>query len=234
MEVELDLTRRMVERLLAGTCDIVLLAGPVASPGVRTAPIGSLDLVWVANPAVARNHAAGTLPGVWSLPVQSPLHGETMAALDALPRAPRSVSTCNNVRTLIDVIVRGAGGRRPAGNDDPGGTGLRGIGRSAAPPSAAHPLRSGHPRSRAGAAGAGTIPPRQRAAGRSGGLWAERQKNHRHPRESGEPSPFGAISIGIRWVPAFARMTTIFLKLQSVVKIAPKSSPPLPLSTKAS
>ncbi|WP_374412205.1 LysR family transcriptional regulator [Novosphingobium colocasiae] len=109
MEVELDLTRRMVERLLAGTCDIVLLAGPVASPGVRTAPIGSLDLVWVANPTVAQNHAAGTLPGVWSLPVQSPLHGETMAALDALPRAPRSVSTCNNVRTLIDVIVRGAG-----------------------------------------------------------------------------------------------------------------------------
>lgn len=109
LELELDLTARMFQQLLGGTIDLAFLAGPVASPGIRTAPIGSLGLVWAASSAtVAAGGFARPLP-VWSIPDHSPLHGVTVDSLGAHGIAPRSLCTCNNVRTLIDIISGGGG-----------------------------------------------------------------------------------------------------------------------------
>ncbi|MBH0111675.1 LysR family transcriptional regulator [Novosphingobium sp. YJ-S2-02] len=110
MEIELDLTARLLQQLLSGERDIVFLAGPVASPGIRTAPIGSVALVWAASPAAKANRAlaAGDLP-VWSLPAHSPLHQVTLATLEAHDIAPATVHTCNNVRTLIEIVTCGRG-----------------------------------------------------------------------------------------------------------------------------
>ncbi|MGV3510494.1 MAG: LysR family transcriptional regulator [Novosphingobium sp.] len=109
LELELDLTARMFQQLLGGTIDLAFLAGPVASPGIRTTPIGSVGLVWAAS---ARTAAAGgfanALP-VWSIPDLSPLHGVTMETLEANHVTPRSIGTCNNVRTLIDIVTGGGG-----------------------------------------------------------------------------------------------------------------------------
>lgn len=109
MEVELDLTAPMLQQLLSGTRDIVFLAGPVASPGMRTASIGSVALVWAAGPQVAaRGGFAQALP-VWSLPDHSPLHAVTMATLKEHRITPRGLHTCNNVRTLIEIVAGGQG-----------------------------------------------------------------------------------------------------------------------------
>ena len=81
LEIELDLTARMLQQLLAGTRDMVFLAGPVASPGVRAQPIGAVSLRWLASPQVV---AAGGLPC-------------------------RSVNICNNVQTMIGIVAAGAG-----------------------------------------------------------------------------------------------------------------------------
>jgi len=109
MEIELDLTAPLLQQLLAGTRDIVFLAGPVASPGMRTAPIGSVELVWAAGAAVAgAGGFAGALP-VWSLPDHSPLHAVTHESLDAHGIVPRALHTCNNVRTLIEIVAQGQG-----------------------------------------------------------------------------------------------------------------------------
>ncbi|MBF9151596.1 LysR family transcriptional regulator [Novosphingobium jiangmenense] len=109
LELELDLTARMFQQLLGGTIDLAFLAGPVASPGIRTTPIGSVGLVWAAS---ARTVEAGgfaqPLP-VWSIPDLSPLHGVTMETLAANRVTPRSIGTCNNVRTLIDIVTGGGG-----------------------------------------------------------------------------------------------------------------------------
>lgn len=109
IEIELDLTARLVQQLLSGTRDIVFLAGPVASPGIRTAPMGSVDLVWAASPAVA---AAGgferRLP-VWSLPRHSPMHGVALETLQTRGLPARALHTCNNVRTLIEIVAGGEG-----------------------------------------------------------------------------------------------------------------------------
>ena len=109
MEIELDLTARLLQQLLAGTRDIVFLAGPVASPGARTAPIGSIELVWAAGADAAhRGGFAHPLP-VWSLPDHSPLHAVALATLEEHGIVPRALHTCNNVRTLIDIVMDGAG-----------------------------------------------------------------------------------------------------------------------------
>lgn len=109
LELELDLTARMFQQLLGGTIDLAFLAGPVASPGIRTAPIGSVGLVWAASRAtVEAGGFASPLP-VWSIPDHSPLHGVTVDSLGAHGITPRSLGTCNNVRMLIDIISGGGG-----------------------------------------------------------------------------------------------------------------------------
>lgn len=109
LEIELDLTARMLTQLLGGTIDMALLAGPVASPGIRTAEIGAVGLVWVASRATAEAGGfAQSLP-VWSIPSHSPLHGVMLETLALHELTPRSISTCNNVRTLIEIIGGGGG-----------------------------------------------------------------------------------------------------------------------------
>ncbi|MFS0849597.1 LysR family transcriptional regulator [Novosphingobium panipatense] len=109
MEIDLDLTARLLQQLLAGTRDIVFLAGPVASPGMKTAPIGSVELVWAAGAQVA---AAGgfdqPLP-VWSLPDHSPLHAVSHETLETHGIVPPALHTCNNVRAMIEIVVNGQG-----------------------------------------------------------------------------------------------------------------------------
>lgn len=109
LEIEVDLTARMLQQLLAGTSDMVFLAGPVASPGVRTTSLGSVALVWAASPATA---AAGgfkqSLP-VWSIPEHSPIHGLMRESLASHGITPPVIRTCNNVRALIEIIRHGTG-----------------------------------------------------------------------------------------------------------------------------
>jgi len=108
LEIELDLTARMLQQLLAGTRDMVFLAGPVASPGVRAQPIGAVSLRWLASPqVVAAGGFAEPLP-VCAVGAHSPIHRvlqDTLAG--GLPC--RSVNICNNVQTMIGLVAAGAG-----------------------------------------------------------------------------------------------------------------------------
>lgn len=109
LEVELDLTARMLQQLLAGRIDLALLAGPVVSPGMRSVPLGAVELAWVASRSTAESGGfANPLP-VWSIPDHSPLHAVTVESLAANGIVPRSLCTCNNVRTLIDIVSGGGG-----------------------------------------------------------------------------------------------------------------------------
>lgn len=109
MEIGLDLTARLLQQLLAGMRDIVFLAGPVASPGMVTAPIGSVALVWAASPRVADEGGFARPLPVWSLPDHSPLHAVTLSTLKTEGLAARALHTCDNVRTLIEIVARGEG-----------------------------------------------------------------------------------------------------------------------------
>lgn len=109
LEIELDLTARMLQQLLSATCDIAFLAGPVASPGVRTTAIGAVELVWVASrETAAAGGFARTLP-LWSIPSHSPIHGAMLDSLESGGIASGPINTCNNVRTLVEIVRCGGG-----------------------------------------------------------------------------------------------------------------------------
>lgn len=108
MELEVDLTARMISQLLGGTTDLAFLAGPVTIPGLRTAPIGSVALVWAAGRSSAESSAWPAGP-VWSLPSHSPIHAVTRETLARHGLPSRSIHTCTNVRTLIDIVTGGGG-----------------------------------------------------------------------------------------------------------------------------
>lgn len=109
LDITVALTAQLLQDLLGAAHDIVFLAGPVASPGMKTASIGQVDLCWLATPATATRIAQGIIAPIWSLPRHSPLH---QILLETLPRdraRQPTVHTCNNVRMLIDIVEAGQG-----------------------------------------------------------------------------------------------------------------------------
>ena len=112
LEITLDLTANLLQQLLGSATDIVFLAGPVASPGVRTSTIGSVGLLWLANSATAQRIKTAKLDfrlPIWSLPHHSPLHHAMREAIADGLIPHRTINTCNNVRTLIDIVSTGQG-----------------------------------------------------------------------------------------------------------------------------
>ena len=115
LEIDLDLTARMLQQLLGGTRDMVFLAGPVASPGLQTVPIGAVRLVWLASPAIATRIAReGFVSGpdalpVWSLSDQSPLYHAMREAMREAGIADLAMNFANNARLMIDIVAAGGG-----------------------------------------------------------------------------------------------------------------------------
>lgn len=108
LEIEIDLTARMLQHVLAGTCDLVFLAGPVRAPGVQTANLGSIGLVWVASKTIGKMGYHESIPA-WSLPSHSPIFGIVVDTLRRIAPHHPSINTCNNVRTLIEIVLCGRG-----------------------------------------------------------------------------------------------------------------------------
>ncbi|OYZ97736.1 MAG: LysR family transcriptional regulator [Novosphingobium sp. 17-62-8] len=109
LHIDLDLTARMLQNLLSGTRDIAFLAGPVASPGLRTEPIGEVKLVWLASPAIASDRGLHTGIPIWSVGEHSPIHRVTCESLQAAGLPVRAINTCNNVQTMLGIVANGAG-----------------------------------------------------------------------------------------------------------------------------
>jgi DNA-binding transcriptional LysR family regulator len=109
LEIEVDLTARMLEHLLAGRSDLVFLAGPVLHPGIRTTSVGSLDLVWLAGRETAAGVSATVPHAIWALPPHSPIHRVVHEAIRDGEVACSSLNSCNNVRTMIDIVAQGGG-----------------------------------------------------------------------------------------------------------------------------
>lgn len=110
LEVEIDLSHSMLQKLLAASSDLILLAGPVTSPTIETQPIGEASLVWVASPAtaarVARDEAGQPL---WLLHRYSPIHAIAVSKLDPRVFPESAMNSCNNVQTMIDIILADGG-----------------------------------------------------------------------------------------------------------------------------
>lgn len=109
LEIELDLTARMLQHLLAGTRDLVFLAGPVASPEIRTASIGDVSLVWLASPKLLSCAGSDRKPRLWSVGSHSPIHKIMTTELANGGQDHGTINICNNVQMMIEIVILGAG-----------------------------------------------------------------------------------------------------------------------------
>lgn len=109
LHIDLDLTARMLQNVLSGTRDIAFLAGPVASPGLRTARIGEVSLVWLASPQTAAQGGLRAATPVWSIGEHSPIHRVTCESLQMAGLPVRAINTCNNVATMLGIVASGTG-----------------------------------------------------------------------------------------------------------------------------
>lgn len=109
LEMEIDLSHGLLQKLLSANCDLIFLAGPVASPNIETAPIGAVDMMWIASPALGDRGFDGPCPTLWLLHRHSPIHGVARASLEAAGQGDATINSCNNVRSLIDIVLSGGG-----------------------------------------------------------------------------------------------------------------------------
>ncbi|WP_298398615.1 LysR family transcriptional regulator [Sphingobium sp.] len=108
LEVDIALTADLIQQLASGHADLAFAAGRIAHPMLRTAPIGSVDLLWLASPATMARMDAARTP-IWSLSNLSPLYRIMKDAIAASALADCPLNLCNNVRTMIDIVLEGGG-----------------------------------------------------------------------------------------------------------------------------
>lgn len=112
LEIEIALTTDLIQQVLTGRSDIVFIAGHVDLPALRSRPIGGVDLLWLASPASVAAMEQGEPPDhfpIWSLASHSPLFRIMQDAIARWRPNARPVNLCNNVRSLIDIVMEGRG-----------------------------------------------------------------------------------------------------------------------------
>ncbi|NWK95045.1 LysR family transcriptional regulator [Sphingobium lactosutens] len=105
LEVDIALTADLIQQLASGHADLAFAAGRIAHPMLRTAPIGSVDLLWLTRPSTVGT----TRTPIWSLSNLSPLYRIMKDAIAASDLADCPLNLCNNVRTMIDIVLEGGG-----------------------------------------------------------------------------------------------------------------------------
>lgn len=111
LELEIALTADLIQALVGGRTDLAFGAGRIAHPALRTAPIGSVELLWLASPATVTamgGETSGDIP-VWSLSALSPLYRIMKDAIATSDLTHLPVNLCNNMRMMIDIAVTDGG-----------------------------------------------------------------------------------------------------------------------------
>lgn len=111
LEIEINLTANLLQQLIDAQTDVAFMVGPISHPLLRVASIGFVDLIWLTSPAIAAALQQGTgqrFP-LWSLSHHSPLYGHLKDAEAGSGLPSGRINFCNNVRTMIDIIVQGGG-----------------------------------------------------------------------------------------------------------------------------
>ncbi len=114
LEVEIDLTARLIPQLLAGHTDLVFAVGPIAHPALTSHPIGAVKLLWLARADVAHAFAAyragvGDSVPFWSLASHSPIYDRMRGGLAELQMSDALLNLSTNARMMVDIAKAGGG-----------------------------------------------------------------------------------------------------------------------------
>lgn len=111
-DVTVDLTANLRQKLLDTALDVAVMAAPVDATELVIAPIGRINLSWMAAASFFAEHGddASLADGpVWSLPRPSTHYGVVAGVLRAQGLPTSSINTCNHVQALIEIVSAGQG-----------------------------------------------------------------------------------------------------------------------------
>jgi DNA-binding transcriptional LysR family regulator len=119
LEIDIDLTINLRQKLEGGLLDIAFVVGPVDTPSLQSSQLASVEMLWMTgrqpqaptagqftDEQAGAEHAESQ---VWCLSRPSHLYQVIVESLRNAGLNSRSINTCNHVRTLIDIIASGAG-----------------------------------------------------------------------------------------------------------------------------
>lgn len=109
LEVDIDLTINLRQKLEAGLLDIAFVVGPVDTPALLASKVASIDMLWMKSSGPETPDGVHIEQQVWCLSRPSHLYQVMVESLRNAGLNSRSINTCNHVRALIDIIASGAG-----------------------------------------------------------------------------------------------------------------------------
>jgi len=116
-QVEVDLTVNMRQKLELGQLDLAIVAAPLDSNRLATTSLGTVNLLWVIAPKV---RAAALRKGldlgqifashpIWALARPSHMFPSAMETLRKYGATQSSISTCNSLQSMLEMVVAGGG-----------------------------------------------------------------------------------------------------------------------------
>lgn len=114
LDVEVDVTVNLRQKLQQGEIDIGFLAGPIQDPELEVHPLMKLDMCWMGAPPLLRQGERVSADQLASMPVVtltkvSYLHALTQSWFAAQKLQARTVHVCNSVALLLSLVRLGVG-----------------------------------------------------------------------------------------------------------------------------
>src|SRR5258708_18190449 len=116
MEIDVDLSNRLITKLARRQIDIALLPGPVQLPGVVRVSLGDCAMKWLGHPQLCpkdREMKAADLPGlpILGLPQDANAYHSIINWFEEAQVTPSLMHCCNSFSVVALLVRRGGGGR---------------------------------------------------------------------------------------------------------------------------
>ena len=113
LELDVDVTNRLNEKIQAGQLDMAFLSEQVAGPNVRVEPFASLSMVWVASPRLAIGSPVAPAKliefPVLTTSAPSPLAQRVDNWFRRAEVVPSRVHKCTSIPIIVDMAIAGLG-----------------------------------------------------------------------------------------------------------------------------
>ncbi|MCK7495142.1 MAG: LysR family transcriptional regulator [Comamonadaceae bacterium] len=114
LEIDVDLTLSLQEKLAAGKIDLALLPGPTPDPNLVQKDLGAVTFAWMASPSLGVPTRITSAKGLEPFPIillsqQSNLHAVLRNWFELASASPRRLDTCNSLTTVASLTMAGLG-----------------------------------------------------------------------------------------------------------------------------
>ncbi len=114
LEMDVDLTLSLHQKLAAGKLDMALLPGPTLEPRLVQRQLGAVTFCWMASPTLGVPRSMLDAKGFEPFPIivlshHSNLHAILRNWFERSGAAPRRVDVCNSLATIASLTMAGLG-----------------------------------------------------------------------------------------------------------------------------